>query len=94
MPRVEAFTINGVELLFYSADHDPAHVHVLKPGDWEIKVNILTTTSDQLAFTFKRPRQGARVPGRLLKALRVATVQHRVALLTEWQTKVLVRENI
>lgn len=94
MPRVEAFTINGVELLFYSADHDPAHFHVRRPGEWEIRVNILATTSDQLAYTIKWPRTGATVPGRLQKQLRGATVQHREALLTEWQAKVLVREDI
>ncbi len=88
MPRVDAFSIKGIELLFYSADHDPAHFHVRKPGDWEIKVNILATTDDQLAFTFKWPRNGATVSGRLQKELRTQTVAHREALLKEWESKV------
>jgi hypothetical protein len=33
MPRIEAFTISGVELWFNSADHDPAHYHVRKSGE-------------------------------------------------------------
>jgi hypothetical protein len=86
--------MTGIELLFYSADHDPAHFHVRKPGEWEIRVNILATTSDQLAYTFKWPRTGATVPSGLQKQLRRATVQHREALLTEWQAKVLVMEGI
>lgn len=93
MPKVDAFSINGIELLFYSADHDPAHFHVRKPGEWEIKVNILTTTDSQLDFAFKWPRNGATVSGKLQKQLRTQTVAHREALLMEWEAKVLVKED-
>ena len=93
MPRVEAFTIAGVELWFNSADHAPAHFHVRRPGAWEIRVNILATTSESLAYSFKWPRNGATVPGRLQKQLREATSEHRAALLTEWQEKVIVQED-
>lgn len=92
MPRVEAFTIAGLELWFNSADHAPAHFHARKPGAWEIRVNILTTTASSLAFSFKWPRQGADLPGRLQKQLREATILHRLALIAEWQRKVIVKE--
>lgn len=53
MSKVAAFLIDGVELWFRSADHEPPHFHVRKAGEWEIKVHILTTTSDRLEFSFK-----------------------------------------
>ena len=93
MSKVAAFIIDGVELWFRSADHEPPHFHVRKAGEWEIKVHILTTTSDRLEFNFKWPRSGASVPGRLQKQLREATVGCREALLTEWETKVVVLED-
>ena len=57
-------------------------------------MNILTTTNERLDYSFKWPRNGASVSGRLQKQLREATVQHREALLTEWQDKVLVKEDV
>jgi len=38
MGKVEAFRLDGLELLFYSNDHRPPHIHVLKRGAWEIRV--------------------------------------------------------
>jgi hypothetical protein len=93
MSKVAAFIIDGFDLWFRSADHAPAHFHVRNAGAWEIRVSILTTTSDRLDFTFKWPRVGATVPGRLQKLLRVATVAHREALLTQWESKVVVSED-
>ncbi len=94
MPRLEAFTVDGLELWFNSADHAPAHFHARKPGEWEIRVNIIMTTSNELAFSFKWPRRGASLSGRLQRLLRDATVAHRVALLREWQEKVSVKEDL
>ena len=92
MPRVEAFAINGIELWFNSADHDPAHFHARKPGAWEIRVSIVSTTNKTLSYSFKWPTRGATVAGRLQKELRDATVRHRVTLLVEWENKVVVKE--
>ena len=94
MPLVEAFSLDGVELWFNSADHEPAHFHVRRPGLWEIRVSILATTEDELAFRERWPRYGARVSGRLQKRLRRLVVRHRVALLAEWEQKVFVREDV
>ncbi len=94
MPKVEVFTIDGVELWFNSADHDPAHFHVNKSCKWEIRVNILATTNQTLVYTFKWPRTGASVSGKLQKLLRQATVQHRAVLVAEWEAKVVVKEEI
>lgn len=94
MPRVEAFTIDGLDLWFNSADHAPAHFHARKPGQWEIRVNILATTPETLAFSFEWPRRGASVSARIQKLLRDATIGYRLALLAEWDEKVLRQEGV
>lgn len=43
MGRVQAFSIPGLDCWFPSLDHDPPHFHVRRPGEWEIRVRIMTT---------------------------------------------------
>jgi hypothetical protein len=57
-------------------------------------VNILTTTNDELAYSFRWPRNGATVSKRLQKLLREATALHREVLLEAWQTNVVVKESV
>jgi len=42
-------------MFFHSDDHGPPHVHVRRPGEWEIRVNLLLTTEAHLEFTVKWP---------------------------------------
>lgn len=94
MPRVDAFAIAGLDLWFNTSDHSPAHFHARKPGEWEIRVNILATTSERLVWSFKWPRRGASVSTRIQKSLRDATVACRTALLAERDEKVLRQEGV
>lgn len=32
--------LRGMDLLIYSNDHDPAHAHVRKGGEWMLKVKL------------------------------------------------------
>ncbi len=85
MPKVGAFSIPGLELVFHSDDHLPPHFHATRPGEWSLKVFILETAAElevEVVFAKKRPR------GRLLKELRDAVVEHREELLEEWEEKI------
>lgn len=89
MPTVTALSVDGLELSFLSNDHRPPHFHATRPGEWEIRVYILTTTERKLHYSIKWSRKGAEGPGgRLRRALRRAVAQHRVALLAEFEEKV------
>ena len=87
MPKVGAFSIPGLELVFHSDDHVPPHFHATRPGEWSVRVFILETASAgelemEIVFARKMPR------GRLLKQLRDAVVEHKVELIEEWEEKV------
>lgn len=43
MPRLEAFSIPGLDLFFNSLDHLPPHFHARRPGEWEIRVYFLVS---------------------------------------------------
>lgn len=87
MPKVDAFTVAGLVLRFYSNDHMPPHFHAEKPGCWEVRVRFRRGPSKMIEFvTKKRPRASE------LKELKRLAVKHRVALMAEWEAKVSVTE--
>jgi hypothetical protein len=87
--KVECCSLPGLELYFHSGDHGPPHVHVLRPGEWEIRVDLLLTTEDHLDFLVKWP-PGFTGPRKRLRArIRALVVSHRWALLEEWDRKVM-----
>lgn len=89
MGHVTAIGVPGLDLWFNSSDHLPPHFHARRPGEWEIRVYILETTGAELAYSPRWP-PGVRPPARLLAALRRAVVGNRLALLAEWEQKVVV----
>jgi len=84
--RVEAFTLEGLKLWINSSDHLPPHIHAGRRGQWEIRVFFLECTDNSLVFEIKWGRKGPSAVDRatILKA----ALQHRVALLEEWEEKV------
>jgi hypothetical protein len=83
--RVEVFAIDGLELWFYSSDHLPAHIHVSRAGEWEIRVYLLECAENHLAYD----RVWGGEPSRRHRGMILEGVlQHRVALLEEWERKV------
>jgi hypothetical protein len=83
--KVEAFTVAGLELWFWSGDHAPPHFHVKKAGEWEIRVSFLESTEKGLPFEVKwgigPNRHEQKVIAGLVRA-------HRAVLLAEWELKV------
>ena len=86
MGQVEAFTLQGLKLWFNSSDHLPPHVHVKRRGDWEIRVFFLECTENYLACEHKWGRKNPSAADR--SAILAAVLEHRVALLEEWERKV------
>jgi hypothetical protein len=84
--QVDAFTIQGLTLWFHSSDHLPQHLHVKKRGEWEIRVFFLECTAGNLVHEHKWGRKSPSAADR--SAILAAVLEHRVALLDEWERKV------
>lgn len=88
MGQVDAFSLPGFDVVFYSNDHLPPHFHVREAGEWEIRVDIRETTENVLAYEIKWPNDFSGPKSSTRKELRNAVVEHRAALLEEWEEKV------
>lgn len=85
MGRVDPFSLEGLELWFNSSDHLPEHIHAGRRGAWEIRVYFLLCTEQRLEFDRKWGKgPSAPVKAKILKAV----LDHRAALLIEWERKV------
>lgn len=88
MAKLTSFSIAGLELFFNSLDHMPPHFHLKKLGEREIRVFFLECTKDHLSFEVKWPPKFHKLSGRIEKILLRLVLQHRVAILEEWESKV------
>lgn len=92
--KVVAFIVAGLDLWFNSSDHLPPHFHARKPGSWEIRVFFLECTPGNLVFTVKWPPNSIGPSRKERDALIRGAIDHRPALLVEWENKVVVKEDI
>lgn len=83
--KVDAFTIDGLEIWFNSSDHLPEHIHVKRRGAWEIRVYFLLCADGRLEFDYK---WGTGVSAAFKTKILNAVLQHQSALLVEWERKV------
>ena len=84
MPTVSAFGIAGLDLRFYTNDHEPPHFHAIKRGDWVIRVFFTQCTKDELVYgqegtSTKAPTSAVR------KALLEQVLAHQFDLMVEWE---------
>jgi len=86
MGKVDAFSINGLEMFFHSNDHTPHHFHVEKTGDWEIKVLFLACTIES-GLVYKH-LWGKTPAAKHLRLINEHVLAHQEALLDEWNAKV------
>ena len=99
MGKLDCLSIQGLELFFYSNDHLPPHFHVKKVGEREIRVNIDTSTeANGIDFSYVFPKQQRKnfrgISGQQQRQIAKLVVEHRLELLEEWNSKVLVQENL
>jgi hypothetical protein len=74
---VTVMRAEGLRVVIYLNDHDPAHVHVF--GDGEAKINLIGVAgTPQLVWADSMPR------GEIRRAMRMVG-QHQTALLQRWE---------
>lgn len=83
--KVDAFTLAGMDAWFNSSDHIPPHIHVKRRGEWEVRVFFLECAGGHLAFNIK---WGSGPSANQRSEILDAVIQHRAALLSEWEAKV------
>ena len=86
MGQVEAFELEGLKLWINSSDHLPPHFHVSRRGQWEMRVFFLECSENNLVFEIKWSRKGPSAADRA--AILGPVLEHRVALMQEWEQKV------
>jgi hypothetical protein len=91
VPKVDAISLGGLDLRFYSSDHLPPHFHAIRPGEWNIRVYLRSTTRDRLDYSMKWPKEGGGPSGKTRRTLRKLVSENRAALLREWEENVLVQ---
>ena len=81
MPRVRCLSLFGVELIFYSNDHDPPHFHAVKRDHWHYRVLFLLPESEML-----QQKAGPRcMPRSTRRRLLARAAACRIELLEEWE---------
>jgi hypothetical protein len=87
VPKVSAFSVDGLVLWFFSHDHLPPHFHAEKPDQWEVRVRFRLDPADMIeVVSKKKPRPSE------LKELKKLAEEHRAALLIEWEAKVQIND--
>lgn len=82
MGRLTLFSVDGLDLRFYSSDHEPPHFHARKPGSWEVRIFLLEST---YSVRWQRTRRISRKENGTLLNL---AEKHRADLLREWEANV------
>lgn len=81
MATVTAFRIDGIELWFWSHDHEPPHFHAKKKGEWEYRVWFMEQPTAMLDRLWTQKR----MPRSIRKQLVELAESHRSELLQQWQ---------
>jgi hypothetical protein len=88
MPKLKSFSIAGVEMWFWSNDHNPPHFHAKIKGAWEVKVHFLKAPEGGM-FEFVWQKQTFLSKHR--KALAKHAEGYRFQLHQEWEQKVKIK---
>lgn len=81
MARVKAFRVDGVVMTIPSGDHEPAHIHARRPGEWEAKVYI-RESADRIIELIRPPNASMKNTHR--RAIIDGVESFRNQLLEEW----------
>ncbi len=86
MAKLTSFSIDGMDLWFWSHDHDPPHFHAKRKGEWETKVKFLENADGMFEVVQTIKKKG--ISKADLKLLPEMVEEHRPELLKEWEEKV------
>jgi hypothetical protein len=87
MAKLQCFTISGMQLWFYSNDHEPPHFHAKRRGEWEVRVKFLEDGDAMFEIKWPKSKKSI-VPAQDRKKLREMVKLHRFEILREWEQKV------
>jgi hypothetical protein len=80
MARVKAFSIPGMNLWFWSNDHEPPHFHAKRDGKWEVRVNFLLAKEQMIEVKWSC----APISAKDRKLLQENSEAFRMELFQEW----------
>jgi hypothetical protein len=90
MAKLECISISGIQLWFYSNDHEPPHFHAKRRGEWEYKVKFLESAEEMFELVWsKKKRQMSR--GERVSLLELVE-ENRSEIFREWEEKVSLHE--
>jgi hypothetical protein len=86
MAKLKCISISGIQLWFYSNDHEPPHFHAKRKGEWEYRVKFLESAEEMFELVWsKKKRQMTKVQRENLLEL---VEGYRIEILREWEQKV------
>jgi hypothetical protein len=86
MAKIRCFSIAGMQLWFYSNDHEPPHFHARRKGEWEYRVRFLESVNEM--FELVSSMKKAQMSKADREKLRKMVETHRMEILQEWEQKV------
>jgi uncharacterized protein DUF4160 len=86
MANLSCFSIAGMRLWFYPNDHEPAHFHAKRKGEWEMKVRFQEGSAEMFELVWAAKKKQMSKADR--EALQEMVKTHRFELLREWEQKV------
>jgi hypothetical protein len=81
MANVTAFQMDGLKIWFYSDDHTPAHFHVKKSGEWEMRVFFMLDKDEMIQVKWSDKKLSRKIQ----KEICGLAEEHRVDLLIQWE---------
>jgi hypothetical protein len=88
MGKLDAFSMSELDLFFLSNDHRPPHIHVRKPGEWEVRVYFLESSKKRLIYDVKWSTTVRTLTKIQEKQLIQLIRANRDSLIKEWDEKV------
>jgi Domain of unknown function (DUF4160) len=86
MAKLKCISISGIQLWFYSHDHEPPHFHAKRRGEWEYKVNFLQAVDEMLVLVWSEKKMQMSKADR--ERLQELVEENRFEILREWEQKV------
>jgi hypothetical protein len=76
-----------MRLWFYSNDHEPAHFHAKRRGQWELRVRFLEEGNAMFEMIWRKTKK-ITISAQDKAVLTEMVESHRLEILKEWEQKV------
>ncbi len=80
--------LEGLLIMFHSNDHEPAHFHCRKNGEWEVRVYIRESREDSLYYQIKWSVKSIGPDKNDIDRLYKYVTENKQSLEYEWKNKV------